>query len=267
MLYVAPAQDGSGPWLWSLDTERRESRRVSFGLERYTSISASADGRRLVATVANPTASLWRVPILDRVAEDADVSAFPLPTVRALAPRFAGSTLFYLSSSGSGDGLWTYQSGQALEIWKGADSPLREAPAVSRDGQRAAIVLRRDGRLRLYLVSADGAEVQSVADEVDVQGAAEWSADGRWIVAGGTDSKGPGLFKIPVEGGAALRIADGLAFNPVWSPDGSLIVYAGPNVDARFPLLAVTPDGTPIQMPDVRVPYLGERVRFLPDGK
>jgi Tol biopolymer transport system component/predicted Ser/Thr protein kinase len=267
LLYVAPAQDGSGPFLWSLDTERKESQRVSFGLERYTSISASADGRRLVATVANPTASLWRVPILDRVAEDADVAAFTLPTVRALAPRFAGATLFYLSSSGSGDGLWTYQNGQALEIWKGADSPLREAPAVSPDGRRAAIVLRRDGRLRLRLVSADGAEVQSIADEIDVQGAAGWSPDGTWIVTGGTDGKGPGLFKIPVEGGAAVRIVDGLAFNPVWSPDGSLIVYAGPNVDARSPLLAVTPDGAPVEMPDVRVAYVGERVRFLPDAK
>ena len=172
---MAPAQDGSGPWLWSLDTERKESRRVSFGLERYTSISASADGRRLVATVANPTASLWRVPILDGVAEEKDVEAFPLPTVRALAPRFAGTTVFYLSSSGSGDGLWSYQKGQALEIWKGADTPLLEAPAASRDGRRVAIVLRRDGRLRLHVVSSDGAEVQSLADAIDIQGAADWS--------------------------------------------------------------------------------------------
>ena len=100
MLYVAPASDGSGPWLWALDVERRSSQRVSFGLEKYTSIAATPNGRRLVATVANPTANLWSIPILDRTAEEKDASAFPVPTVRALAPRFAGDTLYYLSSSG-----------------------------------------------------------------------------------------------------------------------------------------------------------------------
>jgi serine/threonine protein kinase len=267
VLYVAPGQDGSGPWLWSLDTERRMSQRVSFGLERYTSISASADGRRLVATVANPVASLWRVPILDRVAEEQDVAPFALPTVRALAPRFSGATLFYLSSNGSGDGLWSYQNGQTLEIWKGADAPLREPAAVSPDGRQLAVVLRRDGKVRLAIVSADGAEVRSLVDEIDIQGAADWSPDARWIVAGGIDARGPGLFKIPVEGGAAVRIAEGLAFNPVWSPDGTFIVYAGANVNATSPLLAVTPEGAPVQLPDVRVPFDGERVRFHPDGR
>jgi Tol biopolymer transport system component len=131
----------------------------------------------------------------------------------------------------------------------------------------AALPSCSDATADCRLVSADGAEVQSIADEIDVQGAAGWSPDGTWIVTGGTDGKGPGLFKIPVEGGAAVRIVDGLAFNPVWSPDGSLIVYAGPNVDARSPLLAVTPDGAPVEMPDVRVAYVGERVRFLPDAK
>src|SRR5262249_24726671 len=53
ILYVTPDQDGSGPWLWALDVDRKMTRRISSGLEKYTSIAASADGRRLVATVAN----------------------------------------------------------------------------------------------------------------------------------------------------------------------------------------------------------------------
>ena len=50
LLYLATDGDGSGPWLYSIDLDRRQPRRVSFGLERYTSLAASADGRRLVAT-------------------------------------------------------------------------------------------------------------------------------------------------------------------------------------------------------------------------
>ena len=106
VLYVARDQDGSGPWLWALEVERRLTHRVSFGLERYTSVAASADGRRLAATVANPSASLWKVSILDRPAEEHDVQSFLLPSVNPTSPRFGGASLFYLS----GGGLWRYRT-------------------------------------------------------------------------------------------------------------------------------------------------------------
>jgi serine/threonine protein kinase/Tol biopolymer transport system component len=267
VLYVSHDADGSGPWLWAFDLKGGSSRRVSLGLEQYTSVAISADGRKLVATIGNPQASLWSVPILDHIAEEHDVKPFAVPTVRALGPRFRGASLFYLSSLGTGDGLWRYSEGQAFEIWKGADGALLETPAVSRDGNRVAIVLRRNGKRQLHLLSADGAEFQPIADAIDIQGTGCWSPDGKWIVTGGTDAAGPGLFKIPAESGSPVRLAAGPALNPVWSPDGSLIVYAGTNVRSFAPLLAVRPDGTAVRLPEISVRRLGARARFLPDGK
>ncbi len=267
VFYVAPDGDGSGPWLWAFDLKRKESRRVSIGLEQYTSVQASADGRKLVATISNPVAGLWTVPILDRVADEHDVKPFTVPTVRALAPRFGGSSLFYLSSLGTGDGLWRLRDGQATEVWKGADGALLETPAVSPDGGRVAIVLRRSGKKQLHVLSSDGAELQPIGEGIVAQGSSCWSPDGKWIVTGGNDSTGPGLFKIPLEGGAPVRLVAGQALNPVWSPDGNLIVYAGTNVSTFAPLLAVRPDGTRVEMPHISLRRLGEHVRFSPDGK
>jgi Tol biopolymer transport system component len=267
VFYVARDEDGSGPWLWAFDLKRRDSRRVTVGLEQYTSVQASADGRKLVATISNPIAALWTVPILDRVAEENDVKPFRVPTERALAPRFGGSSLFYLSSLGTGDGLWRLLDGQATEIWKGADGALRETPAVSPDGGRVAIVLRRNGKRQLDVLSSDGAELQPIAEGMVPQGSSCWSPDGKWIVTGGSDAAGSGLFKIPLDGGSPVRLAAGQALNPVWSPDGSLIVYAGTNVRTFSPLLAVRPDGTKVKLPEIILRRLGERVRFLPDGK
>ncbi|MGO9123770.1 MAG: protein kinase domain-containing protein [Terriglobales bacterium] len=267
VFYVARDEDGSGPWLWAFDLKRRDSRRVSVGLEQYTSVQASADGRKLVATISNPIAGLWTVPILDRVAEEHDVKPFTVPTVRALAPRFSGSSLFYLSSLGTGDGLWRLRDGKVTEIWKGADGALLETPAVSPDGGRVAIVLRRSGKHQLHVLSSDGAELQPIAEGMVPQGSSCWSPDGRWIVTGGSDASGAGLFKIPLDGGSPVRLAAGEALNPVWSPDGSLIVYAGTNVRTFAPLLAVRPDGTSIELPHIILRRLGERLRFSPDGK
>jgi Tol biopolymer transport system component len=267
VFYVARDGDGSGPWLWAFDLQRKDSRRASVGLEQYTSVQASIDGRRLVATISNPTAGLWSVPILDRLAEERDVKPFTVPTVRALAPRFGGSSLFYLSSLGTGDGLWRFRDGQLTEIWKAADGALLETPAVSPDGGRLAIVLRRSGKRQLHVLSSDGAELQPIAEGIDAQGSSCWSPDGRWIVTGGSGANGPGLFKIQLDGGSPVRLVGGPALNPVWSPDGSLIVYAGTNVSTFAPLLGVRPDGTSVELPHISLRRFGERVRFLPDGK
>jgi Tol biopolymer transport system component len=267
VFYLARDEDGSGPWLWAFDLKRRDSRRASVGLEQYASVEASADGRKLVATISNPVAGLWTVPILDRVAEEGDVRPFPVPTERALAPRFNGSSLFYLSSLGTGDGLWRLRDGQVTEVWKGADGALLETPAVSPDGGRVAIVIRRNGKRQLHVLSSDGAELQPIAEGIDVQGTSSWSPDARWIVTGGSDATGPGLFKVPLDGGSPVRLVAGEALNPVWSPDGSLIVYAGTNVRTFAPLLAVRPDGTSVKLPEIILRRLGERVRFSPDGK
>jgi hypothetical protein len=51
----------------------------------------------------------------------------------------------------------------------------------------------------------------------------------------------------------------------VWSPDGALIVYGGPSVGGRVPLLGVKPDGTRVELPDVRTSLRGGH-RFLPNG-
>jgi Tol biopolymer transport system component len=83
---------------------------------------------------------------------------------------------------------------------------------------------------------------------------------------GGRDAQGPGLFKIPVEGGGGpVRLVAGQAANPVWSPNGNLIVYAGRSVVGQVAILGVRPDdGAPVELPTVLVRPGG--YRFLPNG-
>jgi Tol biopolymer transport system component len=270
LLYVALAEDRSGPWLWSLDVETKVTRRVTAGLEHYSSVSASRDGRRVVATLTNPTASLWRVPLLDRQAEDRDVQPYALPSARALSPRFGRTSLFYLSDQGTGDGLWRFQDGKPSVVWTAANDSLTEPAAVSPDGTRVAIIARQEGKLQLSIMSADGTNARTLAPSLTIQGSggqgsADWSPDGSWIVVAGTDVQGSGLFKIPVDGSAPVRLVSGQVVNPVWSPDGTLIVYGGPVVGGLIPLLGVRPDGTAVKLPEVRAGLHGGH-RFLPDG-
>jgi len=271
VLFCAQDREGGGPWLWMFDAETRQTQRVSFGVEQYTSIAASKDGHRLVATVADPQANLWRVPILDRIAGEADAAPYPMPTVRARHPRFGQDALFYLSSMGSGEGLWRYQDGEATEIWRGSEvAILEEGPEVSPAGDLVALVVREEDRRRILLVSTNGRERRDLpTGEVDLYSGVAWSPDGRWIAAAGVEAGTAGLFKFPVDGGPPMRIAEGQAARPVWSPRGDLIVFAGAQIGAEAPLLAVRADGAPVEIPEIKVLFQqgGLRARFTPDGR
>jgi Tol biopolymer transport system component len=266
VLFIAHNEDGAGPWLWAVDLATLASRRVSFGLEKYTALSATTDGQRLAASIVNTQVGLWSIPITTHVLGENDVQPFPLPTRRARAPRFGGKSLFYLSSRDGADGLWRYHDGQALETWKGSDGSLLSAPAVSADGMSVAFPLRRDGKQQMHVMAADGTQLHPLSSDVDVRGAASWSPDGNWIVVAGSDGNRAGLFKLPVDGDSPIRIATGPFLDPEWSPRGDLIVYCGTQIFTLAPLLAVHPDGTPANLPDIKVQREGNRARFLPDG-
>jgi serine/threonine protein kinase len=266
VLFVAHDKAGAGPWLWAFDGRNRTVDRVSSGLEQYTAVAATADGHRLVASIVNEQVNLWSIPITSRMVEEQDVQALQLNTMRSQAPRFGGGSLFYLSSRDGADGLWSYRDGKAVEIWKGSEGALHSPVAISADGKSVAFALRRNEKLGLHVMTAEGTQLRPLSGDVDVRGTASWSPDGKWMVVAGSDRNGQGLFKLPVDGGSPVRIATGPFLDPVWSPRGDLIVYCGAQVFTVTPLLAIHPDGTPAQLPDIKVKREGERVRFLPDG-
>ena len=273
VLYTGRGADGAGPWLWAVDVNSKVSHRVSSGLEQYTAISASADGLTLAATRASPSASLYSVPILDRIAEQSDVRPVGPKGVRALSPRVRGTAIYYLSTFGSADGLWRFQNGQTTEIWKGSQGALLEPPAISLDGSRAAILLRRNGRRTLTVVDTDGSgTVRALAESLDVRGTADWSADHKWLLVAGdllSTDKAPesGIFKVPAEGsGPPVQVVSGTLSEPMWSPIGPAIQYAGKDSGGVANLWEMRDGGKPVDL-NVSVKAVLSNHRFLPDGR
>ena len=146
LLYLATDDEGYGPWIHAMDVERRIPHRIFAGVDPHTSLAASADGRRLVATVSRSTAGLWRVPIADRVIDESGATPLSLPTASGLSPRMKPGYIVYRGQKAGRDGLWKLADGAApTELWNGANGRVVAGPAIAPDG-RLAFLCRRGGR-------------------------------------------------------------------------------------------------------------------------
>jgi Tol biopolymer transport system component len=264
LLYLATDADGFGPWIHALDLERRQPRRVGPGVDAYTSLSASADGRWLVTTVANRKVTLWRVPLADGRAHLAAAQRIPLDTGAGTSPRLGPSFLVYVSSKGTGDGLWKLQAGAATELWSAADARIIGPPALSRDGRRVAFASRQGDLTSLHVVNVDGTGARVLTTALQLRGAPAWAPDGGHITAAGVVDGVPRLFAIPVDGGPPTPWLAEQAVDPVWSPDGDVVVYSGADVGTTFPVKAARADGQAAHFPTLVLTRGARHISFMP---
>jgi Tol biopolymer transport system component len=229
LMYLASDPDGSGPWLYSMDVERRIPHRLTSGLDQYTSLAASADGRRLVVTLASSKRTLWRLRIADSPAEVSAAARISLPSTTGFSPRLGPDYLLYVSATGTSESIWKLANGTGTELWSGQGARVFGAPAISPDGRHIAFSVRQHGQTLLYVMQADGTNARIVADSLDLQGAPAWAPDGQSITSAVGDHGVPHLFRVPVDGRSPALFVREYSVDPAWAPDGRLVVYSGPD--------------------------------------
>jgi Tol biopolymer transport system component len=263
LLYLATDADGYGPWIYGMDVTRRVPHRISTGIEEYTSLAASASGRRLVATVSRRTAGLWRVAVEGRVVDASRAIPIPLPTTHALSPRVGPGFLVYRAPRAGTDALWKLSDGTSTQLWSGTEGRAVGGASIARDGRRLAFLAEKGGRTHLYVMNADGSGARRIAGELDVRGTPAWSPDGEWLAVAALREGEPRLFKIPIGGGPLVPLLDEYSTDPVWAPSGRFLVYSGEDVGASFAVKAVTAEGTPHALPRLVLSRGARRLAFL----
>jgi Tol biopolymer transport system component len=264
LLYLATDSSGSGPWLYSVDVERRVPHRLSSGIDRYTSLAASADGGRLVATLATTKRTLWRLPSTGAMFEASAGSRIPLTTAGGFSPRLGPGYLLYVSSTGASDSIWKLQGDTATELWKAPGARILVGPSIDPDGRRIAFSTRQSGQALLYVMNPDGTEARVVARSLEWQGAPAWAPDGRSITTAALDGGIPHLFSVPLDGRPPAPLLREHSLDPVWSPDGSFLVFSGPDIGTTFPLRAITADAKAYPLPNLTLSRGARHLRFLP---
>ena len=267
LMYLASDPDGSGPWLYSVDVERRIPHKLSAGLERYTSLAASADGHRLAATLASPKRTLWHLQTADSRAEVSAPARIPLTTSSEFSPRLGSNFLLYVSATGTSESIWKLANGTQTELWSGPGAQIVGGPAISSNGRNIAFSVRQHGKKLLYVMQADGTNARIVADSLDLQGAPAWTPDGQSVTSAADDHGVPHLFRVPVDGRSPSLFVQEYSVDPVWAPDGRFVVYSGPEIGTTHSVKAVTPEAAAHPLPALTLTRGTRHLAFLRGGR
>jgi Tol biopolymer transport system component len=263
LMYLACEPDGSGPWLYSMDLERRIAHRLTSGLDRYTSLAASADGRRLIVTLASPKETLWRLKIGDEPAKASAAARISLTTSTGSSPRLGANYLLYVSVTGTSESIWKVVNGTDMELWSGVGARVFGGPAISPDGRNIAFSVRQHGQTILYVMQADGTNARNVTDSLDLQGAPAWAPDGKSITTAAVDHGVPHLFRVPIDGGPSASFVQEYSVDPAWAPDGRFVVFSGPDIGTTFSVKAVTAEAAAHPLPALTLTRGARHLAFL----
>jgi Tol biopolymer transport system component/DNA-binding winged helix-turn-helix (wHTH) protein len=267
VMYLASEPDGSGPSLFSVDVKRRIPHKLTSGLDRYTSLAASADGRRLVVTVASPKRTLWRLRIADARSEVSAAARISLTTSTGFSPRLGANYLLYVSRTGTSESIWKLANGTGTELWRGQGARVFGGPAISSDGRNIAFSVRQHGQTLLYVMQADGTNARLVTDSLDLQGAPAWAPDGQSITSAADDHGVPHLFRVPVDGRSPALFVQEYSVDPAWAPDGRFVVYSGPDMGTTFSIKAVTAEAAGHPLPALMLTRGARHLAFLAGGR
>jgi serine/threonine-protein kinase len=277
-LYFVSSRDGARDiWYQPLDRKHRARgppARLTTGLQAHT-LSASADGTRLLYTSLVIQANIWRVRL-------------PPPgtvTTPAAAEQLTIESQAIEGLSVSRDGRWlafdSDLSGRQ-EIYRvpttgGAAERLTNHPADdfiptwSPDGEWIAFYSFRSGTRDVFVMRADGSAVEQVTNLPTEEAAPDWSPDGRSLVFHSTASGRHEVWTVTRSADGSgwqppRRLTDGGGANPRWSPTGELIAFrrgfsvavvSAQGGEARI----VVPEADPSREP---VPHW---VAWSPDGR
>jgi Tol biopolymer transport system component len=267
LLYLASAPDGSGPWVYGMDVERRVAHRLTAGVEQYTSLAASADGRRVIATVSTPQRTLWRVPISDPLLSESTPLRITLTTGTGFAPRVGPNYLLYVASAGTGESIWKISGTAAMQLWAGSDARFMSAPAVSADGRFIAFSVRQRGQTLLYAMGSDGSRAHIVSDSLELRGAPAWAPDGKSIISAADENGVAHLFRIPLEGNTPTSFIGSYSVDPTWSPDGQFVVYSGPDIGTKFEVKAASAESAAHPLPELVLTRGARHLALLSGGR
>ena len=117
-------------------------------------------------------------------------------------------------------------------------------PTWSADGSMIAFASSRSGTRQLFVMNADGSNIQQVTNLENMGGRSSWSPDGTKLTFYAGPEANRNIYVINVDGTNLVQLTDGGDnLGPSWSPDGNWIAFTSFR-DGNNEIYVMHPDGT-----------------------
>jgi len=212
--------------LWYVAYPGGQARSITNDLNSYSSARPTADGRALVAVQNETISHLWAVPPGD-TGSAREISTGRLDGLNYV--NFAGNgNLYFEAPDGSGTshvwGAGPDGTGRR-QITKGEG--LTGTPVPCGDGRHLLFTSYRAGGAHVFASDLDGGNVRQLTN-----GGSEYvfscSPDGTWLTYSSGSAKSLGVWRIPIDGGTAVRMWAQPSYSEI-SPDGKSILVTLPD--------------------------------------
>ena len=142
----------------------------------------------------------------------------------------------------SGDGLWV------MKPDGDNPRPLTDRddidPTWSPDGSMIAFASSRAGQRQLFVMIADGSNIQQVTDLNNMGGRSTWSPDGTRLAFYRGPAGNHNIYIINIDGTGLMKLTNGGDnLGPSWSPDGNWIAFTSFR-DGNNEIYIIHTDGT-----------------------
>jgi serine/threonine protein kinase len=246
-----------------------EYRRVTNDLNTYSpTLTGTRDGRSLVTVSEEVHKNIWVMPASGNSAQAARISSGK-SDAGSIDWTSDGRILSYTSATQGFEFDLRKSDGSAKTVLMTDSAPVFQ-PAACGDGRYVVFGgYRNPEGVNVWRMDAGGGNLKQITTGHYNQNPA-CSPDGQWVAYESLTSGGFAVMKVPIDGGAPVKVSKALGQDAAFSPDGKMIAFAsveGSGTKAR-PVWVVAPStgGAPLYTIDAD-PRHSDRVRFTLDGQ
>jgi Tol biopolymer transport system component/DNA-binding winged helix-turn-helix (wHTH) protein len=225
-------RSGSTTHLWRIKSTGGTPDRLDTVGNSVQSPALSLQAHRLAYTQPLDDVNVWRLE-LDTQARSTSQTELIASTFWDHGPDYSpdGRKIVFASARSGGDGIWICDSdGSKPQLLIDRGPYVSGTPRWSPDGQWIAFDSRFNdpgsaGNPDIYLISSDGGQPRRLTTDPAEDIVPSWSRDGQWVYFSSMRSGSQQIWKIPIEGGAAVQVTHQGGFESYESPDGKYLYF------------------------------------------
>jgi len=243
-LFYSYLDSTGGRFIWEMEAAHPEHRWRLPLAHDAGDLAVSRNGDSLAYVQSFVSANIWKLNLTAQPAEQMFIASTRIQNNPNISPD--GAKIAFESDRSGTHEVWISDSeGHNLQQITHFGS-LTGTPSWSPDSKRVVFDSRVDGEANIYVYNTAGGDLRKVTTSTRANSLPSWSKDGRFLFyASGEDIDTPSIWRVPVEGGPATKIAaDGDL--PIPSPDGTHLFFRRQGVGSMS-IMQIRLDGSDLQ--------------------